>query len=184
MNKIKHSIEDYLDLEQETSIKFEYHQGEIIAIAGATIEHQLITNRLIRLFEDCLAEQDCIVMGSDVKLHVPDCDKSFYYPDVHIYCGSPKKRKMDRGSYALEEPIVIVEVLSEATRDYDASDKFDCYQKIKNLKSYLIVDSTRYGITLRAIQSQTEQKFESLEDSFEMAGCVFSLEDVYKTVKL
>jgi len=74
-------------------------------------------------------------------MHTPHCGKAFLYADIHIYCREFQKEKLPKGAYALQNPVYVIEILSRETRYYDRVDKFDCYQKIPSLKSYLLIES-------------------------------------------
>ncbi len=135
------SVEGYQQLEVQTGERYEYRGGDVRMMAGTTLEHEMIVNRLIRLLSECLEKRDCTLVTGQMKLYTPHCDTAFLYPDIHIYCGEIKKKKMAQGAYALTEPQAVVEVLSKGTRDYDRADKFDCYRQIASLQSYVMIES-------------------------------------------
>ncbi len=51
------SVEDYLQLEEETGERHEYLGGEVRMMAGTTLEHEMIVKNLIRLLMLCLREK-------------------------------------------------------------------------------------------------------------------------------
>ncbi|MEO1652565.1 MAG: Uma2 family endonuclease [Bacteroidota bacterium] len=137
----KINLEAYLELEKKTGERYEWIDGEVKAMAGTTIEHELIVKKLIRLLDECLEEKGCTLVSGQMKMYSPHCQKAFLYPDIHIYCGDLQKEKMPQGAYALVNPSFVIEVLSKDTRNYDRGDKFDCYRKMDSLKSYLMIES-------------------------------------------
>ncbi len=129
-------------IDANTDEKIEYLNGEIRAMAGTTLEHQTIILNLVELLRSCLKKKGCRLVTGDMKLHTPDCEKAFLYPDIHIYCGEIEKEKMLYGAYSLKEPKIIIEVLSAFTSSYDKTDKFECYKKIKSLEKYIMIESS------------------------------------------
>ena len=67
--------------------------------------------------------------------------KRFFYPGVTVVCGEIDFYKNRRD--VIENPILLVEVLSESTKIYDKEDKFFAYQKIKTFQEYLLVHQNR-----------------------------------------
>jgi Uma2 family endonuclease len=56
-----------------------------------------------------------------------------------IYEGSSKTN--------VTNPLIIVEVLSQSTRDYDRTDKFEFYRSIPEFKEYILIDQDRFYAT-------------------------------------
>ncbi len=57
------------------------------------------------------------------------------YPDLSVACGGSIVLDDD----LLESPIVVAQVLSPSTEDYDHGKKFALYREISSLKDYLLV---------------------------------------------
>lgn len=191
ISKRKISVEEYLMIDANTDEKIEYLNGEIRAMAGTTLEHQIIIKNLIRLLDMCLREKGCTLVTGDMKLHTPNCEKAFLYPDIHIYCGEIEKEKMLYGAYSLKEPQIIIEVLSNFTRSYDQTEKFECYRKIKSLKKYIMIESDinnesinkrQPAVYVRTLESETKYTEEilNLEAILEVLGCEISVKDIYE----
>lgn len=179
------SVEDYLQLEEETGERHEYIGGEVRMMAGTTLEHDSIVNNLIRLLMLCLRGKGCTLVTGQVKLYAPHCEKAFLYPDIHIYCGEIVKEKMPQGSYALVNPSLIIEVLSQDRRNYDRGDKFDCYRQIDSLQSYVLIESkleTRdpavYVRTWEGDRQFQEKKLD-FSDTLDVLGCSVSCQEIY-----
>ena len=181
----KYTVEGYLHLEEETGERYEFLGGDVIAMAGTTIEHDFISNNLIELLKNCLIEQGCFLVSGQVKMYTPDCDKAFLYPDIHIYCGELQKEKLPKGAYALTGPSFIIEILSRETHHYDKIDKFNCYRKIPSLKSYLMIESdlekNKPALYLRTWNNEKSFKEETftLEDTLDILGCPLNATKVY-----
>jgi Uma2 family endonuclease len=107
--KTKISVEDYLEGEQFSQVRHEYVSGEVYAMAGASDRHHRISMNLAKKLDDHLENSKCEAFMIDLKLKADEA--TFYYPDVFVACDeSPASR------FYREEPVLIIEVLSPATR--------------------------------------------------------------------
>lgn len=137
-NKKRYSIEEYLEMENESSEKHEYFQGEIFAMAGARVVHnRLVSNTLISLGIK-LRGSSCKPFNSDQRIHIP-VNSLFTYPDISIICG--KIETLNNDDWNILNPVILIEVLSPSTKNYDKGDKFTLYRQIPSLKEYILIDS-------------------------------------------
>jgi Uma2 family endonuclease len=88
-----------------------------------------------------LKGKNCTVFNSDLRVSV-NLNSLFTYPDITIVCGEIEK--VDGIFDTITNPTVIVEVLSESTKDYDRGSKFMLYRGLANLREYVLIDSTGY----------------------------------------
>jgi Uma2 family endonuclease len=136
--KMKYTIEEYLAMEKESETKHEYYQGEIFAMAGVGLPHNIIFSNLFGRLASFLKGKSCRPFGSDFRVHIPQ-NTLFTYPDISIVCGEITTRENDDEN--LLNPAVIIEILSPSTRSYDKGRKFSLYKQIPSLKEYILVDS-------------------------------------------
>lgn len=127
----KYSIEEYVQLEQETNTKYEYHDGKLFAMAGDTLNHSSISTRMTSELDRHLEESNCIVFNNDAKLNIVKFNK-YVYPDAMIVCGVVERS--NQYPEAITNPIIIIQVLSESTAAYDRGDKFKFYRSIPSLQ--------------------------------------------------
>jgi len=141
------SVEEYLNIEQESNSKYEYHNGHIYAMAGGTINHGLICGNIFGEIRAKLKEKDsdCKAINSEIKLHIEKLNK-YIYLDTMVICGDIKTS--DDLPNAVTNPILIVEVLSKSTADYDRGDKFFFYQKIASLQEYILIEQDKKQIDI------------------------------------
>ena len=139
------SLEAYLSLEQESGIKYEYHNGTVVAMAGGTIEHGLISGNIFGELKSGLRShpKHCTALNGKVKLHIVSSNK-YLYPDAMVICG-PLQRALQYKD-AIINPSIIVEVLSASTERYDRGDKFFFYRQISTLKAYILIDQNAPSI--------------------------------------
>ena len=132
----KISPQEYLEIERSRDYKSEYVHGEMFAMAGASEQHNLIVTNVIAELRAQLKGRSCKVYPSDMRVNSP-ATGLYTYPDVTIACG--KAQFIDREQDTLINPVVIIEVLSRTTADYDRGGKFAHYRKIERLEEYLLI---------------------------------------------
>ena len=140
---IKHTFspQDYLEWEDLQDYKSEYFAGEVFAQAGASSTHGTLTLNLGSILNVHLKGKSCRAYIADMKLRVSEVD-AFFYPDVMVTCDL---RDRDTDMYK-QYPVLIAEILSESTAEYDRTFKFACYQKIATLRDYLLISQDVYSI--------------------------------------
>ena len=132
------TVTDYLSGEQDGEVRHEYLYGEVYAMAGASVFHNLITTNLVQSFANAATQSPCRVYGSDMKVRV--ADEIFYYPDVLVVCDEPAD------TYFETAPCVVVEVVSKSTARKDHFEKRLAYQEVESLQLYLLVDSRKQAV--------------------------------------
>jgi Uma2 family endonuclease len=142
------TLADYLAVEEMSPVKHEFFRGEIFAMAGASIAHNLITGNLLALLKAALRGTRCNVFGSDLRIATPS--GLYTYPDLSVICG-----KVDLASKAPDtarNPVLLIEVLSDATREYDRGEKFDLYKTIHALREYLLIEQDKVCVEQFVLQ--------------------------------
>jgi Uma2 family endonuclease len=127
--------EDYLEIERISPIKHEYLQGQIVAMAGASKAHVIITGNLSAQLVTHLRGQNCIAYATDMKVRLPTLNL-FYYPDLTVTCDD--RDRISDQDFILH-PKLIVEVLSDSTEAFDRSDKFADYKTIPEFEEYILI---------------------------------------------
>ena len=136
--------DEYFAIEENAEYRSEYCDGELFAMAGATVNHNRITITLTRILDEIFEQnRKCEVFSENVRLQMRP-NRHYTYPDIMIVCGKPKfvKNRND----TLTNPVVIIEVLSESTQDYDRGSKFAAYREIRTLKEYILIEQDRAHI--------------------------------------
>jgi Uma2 family endonuclease len=136
----KLSWQQYLAQEREATDKSEFYQGEVFLMAGAGVAHNRINENLSGEFHAFLKGKSCQSFSRDMKLHIP-ANSLFTYPDLMVVCGKIEFLKEEED--VLLNPVLIVEILSKSTADYDRGSKFELYRQISTFKEYILLDSRR-----------------------------------------
>ncbi|HEX8328449.1 MAG TPA: Uma2 family endonuclease [Hymenobacter sp.] len=135
----RYTVEEYLALEEQSEIRHEYFDGEIFAMAGGDVSHNLIGLNFAASFRQALRDQPCKVLMEGVQLAVQE-GRHYTYPDVMITC-DPEDQRAKR---ILKAPVLLIEVLSHSTAEYDRGRKFNQYKQLPSLQHYLLVSQTSW----------------------------------------
>lgn len=177
--------EEYLTQEETADYKSEYIDGEIIPMAGGTVNHNRIAGNFYAALNFALRTRDYEVFIGDVRLWIED-KRIYTYPDIMVISGEPEYSP--NRTDTVTNPLVIIEVLSKSTQGYDETGKFDAYRTLPSFEEYLLIDQTKIEVihysktgkkqwSIREYDAEDEQiKLNSVE--FEI-----SLSDIYNKVK-
>jgi Uma2 family endonuclease len=162
--------DEYLQLEAESTVKHEYVDGEVFAMAGASDVHVTIALNMAALLRSHVRGTNCRIYIADMKARV-EARNCFYYPDVMVTCD-----ERDRATSTYKRfPKLIVEVLSDSTEAFDRGDKFTDYQALDTLEEYVIINTRHQRVEcfrrtpdnlwlLQAYTAESEQfELQSLE---------------------
>lgn len=126
----------FLDWDLTQTIKHEYIDGEVFAMAGATESHVTVTGNAYMALRSHLANSPCRAFFTDMKLRV-EAANCYFYPDVFVTCSAA-----DRADPRVKrEPSLIVEVLSDSTAAFDRGQKFAVYRQLPTLQEYVLIDT-------------------------------------------
>lgn len=178
------SAEDYLGAERLSDQKHEYLAGVIYAMAGASLEHDLLAGNIYSELRQQLRQPGCNVFSSDVKTRIRrNAAEFYYYPDVTVDCSG-------RGgsSYFLEDARVIFEVLSPDTERIDRGEKLSNYQSLASLGAYVLVDQFHLAVTAyrRSGEGWAQQFLTDKESVLELPqiDCLLPLTAIYARTHL
>jgi Uma2 family endonuclease len=136
--KRKYTVEEYLRMEQAAVSRHEYHDGEILAMAGGTFTHSAIVSNVNRAVGNALVGKPCRAMDSNLKIGISR-ERRFVYPDVSVICGPPQFDLRDPSRQTVINPRLVIEVLSPSTEAYDRGTKFDRYRELESFEEYVLV---------------------------------------------
>ena len=176
--------EEYLELEKKADYKNEYRDGEIISMTGGTTNHNKLALNLATSLNVALNDLGYDIYIGDVKLWIPRY-REFIYPDVMVIEGQPVYYSAN--TTIVTNPVLIVEVLSKSTKDYDRGDKFLYYRSIPEFKEYILIDQTKYYVMqyVKTSENQwilTEYETEDAMINLSSINVELSLKQLYKKV--
>jgi len=164
-------LDEYVMIEEQSHLRFEYFRGQIRAMSGASRAHVRIMRNLARLL-DSLEPRGCHIYTSDMRVKTPS--GLWTYPDVVLSCGL---EEIVEPGETLANPIVLAEVLSPSTADYDRGEKFELYRSIPSLRDYLLIDQEGIHVEHRWRDGEEwhSATFTSNDDVIRLTGVPFAL---------
>lgn len=179
----KMTPQQYAAWEREQVVRHEYFAGEVFAQAGGTRRHSLIATNAARALGNLLAGKECIVHGSDMRIHIQATGYQAY-PDVSVVC-PPVEGESEE---VISNPVLLVEVLSPTTADFDRGDKFGHYRQIPSLQEYLVFWQDEAHVeqhTRRSDGLWVLREVVGIEQTLQLAslGQSLCLRDVYDKVE-
>ncbi|TVQ58293.1 MAG: Uma2 family endonuclease [Spirulina sp. DLM2.Bin59] len=151
-----YTAEEYLALEVESEIRNEYRNGEIIPMTGGTPNHNKLASALTALLWFALRQKPYDVFVTDQRLWIPEQD-IYTYPDVMV-TPQPGELKLGRKDTVIN-PILLAEVLSPSTAQYDRADKFAAYRTISTVQEYLLIAQDKPQVEQFIKQGENEWLF-------------------------
>lgn len=181
----RYTLEEYFAIERACEARYEYWQGEVYAMSGASPAHVQIQINLITLLRSQLRERPCRLFSSDMRLKVPSLPP-YRYPDLSALCGEAVFERIG-GLEVLTNPTLIVEILSPTTEAFDRGDKFTHYKSIPNFSEYLLVAPHRPHVGQYLKQSDDVwmyREFNDLEITLYVycLDCSVALAELYQDV--
>ncbi|MDZ4769974.1 MAG: Uma2 family endonuclease [Chloroflexota bacterium] len=128
---------EYLALVAVSERRFEFIQGEIFLVAGASVRHIDISGDVFAALKTTLRGSGCHVYNNDMSVRIEE-PKSYVFPDLSIVCEPPIILDPDSMAQLLN-PVLILEILSPSTQQYDLTEKREAYQAIASLKTLIFI---------------------------------------------
>lgn len=136
LSKSIYTVEEYLAFERETHEKHEFYKGKIFAMAGGSPNHVIISGNTFTELNIRLSPKGCRAFNSEMKIFIQPFDL-YTYADASALCGKPNF--LSETDAIIDNPSLIVEVLSDSTEDYDRSKKFLFYRALPSFNEYLLI---------------------------------------------
>jgi Uma2 family endonuclease len=168
--------EAYLQGELVSDVKHELIDGRIYVMAGASANHERITGNIYSEFRNHLKNSPCEPFGSDMKVKV---GSNFFYPDVIVDCHFDESQP-----FYTESPVIIVEVLSKATRKTDETIKLLSYINLPSLQEYVLIEQDYVDVQVLRRNETWFPRHYFLGDEvmFEAINLTLPVEEIYDRV--
>ncbi len=182
--KAKLTVAEYLAIERRAEFKSEFYDGEMFAMAGASREHNRVTENLSIELGGRLRGGPCQSFSRDLRVRIKRTGL-YCYPDLVIVCGEPEYAEEDKDT--LVNPRVVFEVLSPSTERYDRTTKFRHYKQLPSVEEYVLVAQDEpwcERFVRQADGSWAQVEFAGLEAVLELKSVPVAvpLADVYARV--
>jgi Uma2 family endonuclease len=177
---LHYTYAQYLALEDESPIRHEYLEGEIYAMAGGTPDHAALAAAVIQALGSTLPPS-CRAFSSDLRVRILSTGLSTY-PDVAVVCGKTLRAPDD--PVAVTNPVLLVEVTSPSTEDYDRGEKLRQYQQIPSVREVVIFSHRAPQATVH--RRQADGTWIAIEVpagaglELQTVGRAIALDDIYR----
>lgn len=175
---------EYFEFEEKSETRHEFVNGKVYAMTGASRKHTVICMNLGTTLNNQLASKDCTPVANELRLKVA-AKVSYRYPDVMVICGEPSfvNKRVD----TIDNPTVIIEVLSSSTALIDYNEKLREYRQLETVQEYLLVSQNEARIEKYARYDADKWLYSEtigLENRIELPSieCVLALSDIYNKI--
>ena len=175
----KLTVQEYLELERTSDIRHDYHGGEIVNLAGATIRHNKIIQNILLTTGKKILDKGCHIFSESVMTEIVTVD-TFVYPDLVITC-----EDINMAEYLIVNPQIIIEVMSPSTETYDRGLKLKKYMATPSIRQVILISQNETKVEVYKKQSDTFFEvhiLSKLEEEIQLMGMdiTFSLNDIYR----
>jgi len=143
----RYTVKEYYDLEMAAEVRHEFHDGDILAMAGGSMSHSQICINLGREISLRLKGSPCQVFDSNLRSRIEASNRNVY-PDLSIVCGPVERDPRDKSNGTITNPRVVIEVISPSTERYDRTEKRDHYLKLPSLEAHVLIDQDRLRVEI------------------------------------
>ena len=130
------TLEEFLRWDDGTDRRYELIDGFPVAMAPPARAHGILCARLGGLIDAALRSRRPCAAQIEAGIARPDGDDSFYVADIAVSC-----QPYTQGEQLVQEPILIVEILSPSTERRDRRVKLPAYRQMETVQEILLVAS-------------------------------------------
>ena len=180
-----YTVEEYLEREEKSFEKHEFHNGKIIPVSGASFIHNAIAVNVITALKVTLRGKSGTyhVTNSDTKIWI-EAIKRFVYPDAAVVSGFPTY--FETRTDIITNPLLVIEILSPGTQKKDRMSKFDNYRTLSSLKEYVLVNQNRATVsTFSQAKAWQETRVQETDQQMYLASLdiMIPLADIYEGIE-
>lgn len=180
----RYTLDEYRAIADTSEEKCEYHDGEIIAMTGGTVNHSRVGRNILSILDNKLRDTNFEAINNDLRLWIPTYRRGVY-PDAMVFEGALQFNG-EREDEVLN-PSLIVEVLSPSTEEYDRTDKFRMYRSIPSFCEYLLVRQNKVFVERYSKQGEiwTYSDFDGLDQSIslESMNIELAIAEIYRNIE-
>lgn len=161
----KVSYEEFMEIYEKSTLRMEFINGEIYLLASPDIGHQEILGRLYLIFNEYFRGKKCRVFLAPFDVHFRKKDlkePDVMQPDLLVACDL-ENNVTKKGRY-MGTPDLVVEILSDSTRNKDMIDKLNTYM-LSGVKEYWMVDRKQENIIIYTFSDTQIDRYKLFEKS-------------------
>jgi len=139
LTKPRMTVDEYLAWAEDNPGRYELFRGEVYAMSPETVGHTERKGSVYTALRTAIRQRalQCHVVPDGATVRIDET--TAYEPDALVYCGE----KLPPSAVEVPNPVIVVEVLSPSTRQFDVSIKLAGYFRLPSVAHYLIIDPSQ-----------------------------------------
>lgn len=139
LTKSRMTVDQYLAWAQDQPGRYELIRGEVCAMSPETAGHADVKAAIYVAMRNGIHTRHlpCHVLPDGMTVRIDE--STAYEPDALVYGGE----KLPPSAIEVPNPLIVVEVLSPSSRQFDVAVKLAGYFRLPSVAHYLIVDPTQ-----------------------------------------
>ncbi len=129
------TVEEYLEAYEGAPGRYELVDGDVLKMASETVLHVRLKGQVFHALKNAIsatgADFEAFQDGVSIKISA----RTAREPDVSVQCD----RALDENSLVLDNPVIVVEVVSQSSVGTDENRKLAEYFSVPSIMHYLIV---------------------------------------------
>lgn len=148
----RYTYAQYVALEKMSPTKHEFFDGEIYAMAGGSEDHSALATKVLAALDQAIGDRPCRAHTSDLRIYVEAVGLATF-PDGTVICGPLEQHPPSPDATAVN-PMILLEVTSDSSEEYDTGDKLEAYRTIPTVREIIIVSHRERRITVHRRDGQ------------------------------
>ncbi len=183
-NKL-YTPEEYLEFEVNSEERHEYINGKVVCVSGESPNHNFISGNIAAALNFAFKRKPFHTFIIDQRLWIPE-KRIYTYPDVMVVQGELQMQEGRKDT--ITNPLMLIEVLSKSTRNYDKDEKFSAYRTISTFQEYILIDQYTMQVEQYFKTGKNSWTFSEYYDANETLSLnsinfEITLEDIYDRVE-
>lgn len=130
------SVEEFLAWDDGTDTRYQLFDGRPVAMAPAGRAHSVIAGRLARAVGNALVGKPGCEVFPEIGIRSASRPRTLYVADFAVSCSDALT-----GPGEIQQPVLIVEVLSPSTEATDRKRKLGDYRRLPSVQEIVLIDA-------------------------------------------
>lgn len=183
-NKL-YTPEEYLEFEVNSEERHEYINGKVVCVSGESPNHNFISVNIGAALNFAFKRKPFHAFIINQRVWIPE-KRIYTYPDVVVVQGELQMQEGRKDT--ITNPLMLIEVLSKSTRNYDKDEKFAAYRTIPTFQEYILIDQFKMQVEQYFRTGKNSWTFSEYYDvnetvSLNSVNFEVTLEDIYDKVE-
>jgi Uma2 family endonuclease len=176
--KLRMTVDEFLAWSQTVPGRHELVNGEVFAMSPERARHARAKAAAFNALAQAIRRSGTLCEAFPDGMTVRIDQQTIYEPDAAVHCGE----RLDDEAVEVANPVVVVEVLSPRTGEYDTTEKLVGYFRVDSVQHYLIVDPVRRLVIHHRRAAQAIETRIATDGALQLdpPGLTLNLDDVFR----